>query len=107
MQPSYTYSASVIRWVDGDTVDLRVDVGFYIFHESRFRLLGINTPERGEEGWAEATLYAGSLAPQGSPVVIRTTKADKYGRFLADVYANGVSVNTALLEAKLAQPYNP
>ncbi|MHC1610385.1 MAG: thermonuclease family protein [Candidatus Methanospirareceae archaeon] len=45
MQPEYIYKAKLERVVDGDTVDLIVDVGFYISVHQRFRLKGIDTPE--------------------------------------------------------------
>ncbi|GAG20500.1 unnamed protein product, partial [marine sediment metagenome] len=41
----YTYRAKLDRVVDGDTVDLFVDLGFNICIKDRFRLLGIDTPE--------------------------------------------------------------
>jgi len=41
----FCYSAKVKRVVDGDTVDLLVDLGFDIHHKIRVRLYGINTPE--------------------------------------------------------------
>lgn len=107
MQPSYTYRANVIRWVDGDTVDLRVDCGFYLWWEGRFRLYGINTPERGHPNYTEATAYAAGMAPIGSPLVVRTYHADKYGRFLADLYVGETNVNAALINVGLAVPYYP
>ena len=41
----YTYHAEVLRVVDGDTVDVLIDVGFSTFRKERVRLYGINTPE--------------------------------------------------------------
>jgi len=41
----HEYSAKVERWVDGDTVDLDIDLGFDIRYNQRVRLYGINTPE--------------------------------------------------------------
>lgn len=53
-QPAYTYRATVTRWGDGDTVDLAVDAGFDVTVNTRFRLHGIDTPERGNEGYNAA-----------------------------------------------------
>jgi len=81
----YEYRANVDRWVDGDTVDMVVDLGFRITTHQRFRLLGVDTPERGEVGYLEARQLAEGIYPPGSTVVIRTEKplvGDKYGRYL-------------------------
>lgn len=103
----YEYSATVTRWVDGDTVDLRVDLGFRLFAETRFRLYGIDTPERGHTNYTEATALANELAPPGATVTIRTYKdADKYGRWLADILtATEDNVNNALIASGYAKPY--
>lgn len=96
----FVYSATVVRWIDGDTVWLKVDLGFRFSAELDFRLTGINTPERGKPGWAEATARAQQLAPANSPVTIQSRKApDKYGRYLADIWNyNGQHVNQVLVE---------
>lgn len=103
----YQYSATVIRWVDGDTVDLRVDLGFKMWAETRFRLLGIDTPERGQANWAEARKFAESLAPAGHAVKIATKRdGDKYGRWLVEITLDdGSTVNGQLLASGLAVPY--
>ena len=41
----YNYKAKVVRVVDGDTVDLKVDLGFHISANERFRIKDIDTPE--------------------------------------------------------------
>lgn len=105
----YTYDATVGRWVDGDTVDLIVDLGFNVKLCHRFRLLDINTPERGRDGWQEATDRVNAIAPQGWPVRIQTFPPglDKYGRYLAVVSVSDHtrSINEILLEEGLAVPY--
>lgn len=102
-----TYQANVVRWVDGDTVDLDVDLGFHMHGLLRFRLLGINTPERGRPGWAEATARANELAPVGVHVLAVSLKdGDKYGRWLAQVVLDdGRTVNQVLLSEGLAVAY--
>jgi micrococcal nuclease len=84
----YEYRVTeVIRVVDGDTVDLRLDLGFHLSTALRFRILGLDTPERGQPGWAEATEYTRVyLATFPQPLKVRTEKADSFGRWLADVY---------------------
>lgn len=99
----------MVRWIDGDSAILRVDLGFHLWMETRFRLVGIDTPERGRPGAAEATALVNELAPPGAAVVIDSRPAaDKYGRWLATVRTvGGVVVNTALLERGMARPYDP
>lgn len=105
----YTYRATVDRWVDGDTVDMLVDLGFRMTTHQRFRLLGdaetpiIDTPERGEPRYAEARQVAESVHPPGAAVVIVTEKplsGDKYGRYLVLL----PEVNAALRAAGLVKP---
>ena len=45
MEPAYRYRAKLVRVVDGDTIDLDIDLGFYIRITERVRLEGVNTPE--------------------------------------------------------------
>jgi len=106
----YEYHAEVVRWVDGDTVDLAVDLGFGVSKADRFRLYGIDTPERGEPGHNEATAFCMGAAPAGSLVTIQSLKPlsqDKYGRWLAMLtpITTSTSVNDALVVAGLARPY--
>jgi micrococcal nuclease len=85
----YEYRAKVDRVVDGDTVDFIVDLGFHINIKIRGRLIGVNTPERGEEDWAKATLMCKQLLAGVSDlddtVIIRTNKTGKYGRWLVEI----------------------
>lgn len=103
-----TYPATIRRWVDGDTVDLDVDLGFHMHALLRFRLQGVNTPERGEPGWAEATAYCNGLAPAGTHVMASTLKdGDKYGRWLTIIRIPDMelSVNARLLEDGMAEAW--
>lgn len=104
--PNYTYRATVVRWVDGDTVWLTVDVGFRITTTNDFRSYGINTPERGQLGYEEATARCNELAPAGSDVFITTYKnPDKYGRWLAKVFVGEININQTLINEGLAVSY--
>lgn len=78
----YTYQATVLRWVDGDTVQMRVDLGFAISAVYKFRVLGVDTPERGDPNYAEAKKCSEAVLPVGTTLTITTHKADKYGRWL-------------------------
>ena len=103
----YNYSATIIRWIDGDTVDMHVDLGFRTMVETRFRLFGIDTPERGQQNYREATALANQLAPVGSTLQISTYKdPDKYGRWLVDIFtADEHTVSETLLASGYAKPY--
>lgn len=107
----YQYAATVVRAVDGDTVDLDVALGFRISNRDRFRLTGINAPERGQLGWAEATAALATMIPAGSVVAIQThhpttrDPKDKYGRWLATVFFNGADINQAMVDQGHAVEY--
>jgi micrococcal nuclease len=86
--------------VDGDTIDVVIDLGFDILFASRVRLAGIDTPESRTTDKAEKVLgleakeYLKKQLKDAKSVVIRTEKmnsSEKYGRILGWVYVNGES----------------
>ena len=88
----YIYKAELIRVVDGDTVDLMIDLGFDTSRKERFRLYGIDAPEMNTAEGKEAKAWLiGVLGPYGA-IYVQTiqlstkAKRDKYGRFLAVLY---------------------
>jgi len=100
----------VVRWIDGDTVVLNVDLGFKIWSAQTFRLARINTPEKGKPGYAEAVNRVNQLAPVGSIVAIDCVGLDKYGRWVAEVFVPNalgmnISVNQTLISENLAVVY--
>ena len=110
----YTYEASLLKVVDGDTVDLRSDLGFKVFTEQRFRLAGINTPELHSKDAKEKTAakaamdYLTGLLGQ-LPLTVKTSldKQEKYGRFLAQITNGaGTAVNEEMVKAGHAKPYD-
>ena len=99
----YEYEATVRRWVDGDTVDVDIDLGFgLIYSNQRIRLYGIDAPEQRTRDLVEkerglaATAYVNEQAPVGSKVVIKTYKDDKYGRILGEIFVDDKNLNTLL-----------
>ena len=109
----YEYEATVRRWVDGDTVDVDIDLGFgLIYANQRLRLYGIDAPEQRtrdldekERGLA-ATAYVNEVAPVGSKVTIITYKEGKYGRILAEVFLEDrTNLNSLLTEVGHAERY--
>lgn len=108
----YTYRGSVARVIDGDTMEINIDLGFHISVRRTFRLYGINTAEKisgeaGEPG-KKAENFVRELV-EGKAVIVQTfrDKLEKYGRYLAEVFAVGdnFSVNKRLLAAGLAVEY--
>jgi micrococcal nuclease len=115
----YTYRATPVKIVDGDTCDLDIDLGFYThLVTQRFRLYGINAPELHSKKAKEralalkARLRVAELLPFGQNVTIESLKAtperEKYGRWLAIIVnADGINVNDTLVAEGLAVPYFP
>ncbi len=116
----FQYSANVVRVVDGDTAYFDIDLGFQIRMTIDVRFRGINTPEtRGasREAGLKSKAYVEAALPVGSLVIVNTYKAEKYGRYLAEVYylpgaktrdevlAKGKLLNKELLDKGLAVPY--
>jgi micrococcal nuclease len=92
------YVRKVENVVDGDTIDVLIDLGFDILFQSRVRLAGIDTPESRTSDKAEKVLgleskeYLKKYLKDAKSVVIKTEKMDsseKYGRILGWVYVNG------------------
>lgn len=107
----YTYNAKVIRVIDGDTVVLNVDLGFRTWHESPFRLFGIDAPEINRVGLEgeNARDFLMAALPVGLSVTVKTEKsADKYGRWLATIWKGELeaSINTQMIEAGHAVFYD-
>ena len=89
----YEYKARVHRIIDGDTVDVVIDLGFEMTTRQRIRLYGIDTPEtrtrdleekkRGKA--AKARLYELINGCKNRELIIKTTKRGKYGRILGSL----------------------
>ena len=110
------YVRKVENVVDGDTIDVLIDLGFDILFQSRVRLAGIDTPESRTKDLAEKALgleakeYLKKALKDAKSVVIKTEKMDsseKYGRILGWVYINGdtVSLNDMMINDGYAWGY--
>jgi micrococcal nuclease len=105
----YVYSARLIKVVDGDTLDLLVDLGFSIHLKQRVRLLGVNCPEHGTIEGNDATAYTQAWITQYGPdLILRTIldKTEKYGRVLGTVMAGPRILNDDLVTSGHAVGYN-
>jgi len=106
----------VTNVVDGDTIDVDIDLGFDISFSSRVRLAGIDTPESRTTDKAEKVLgleakeYLKSKIKDAKDVIIKTEKMDsseKYGRILGWVFLDGskVSINEQMIADGYAWGY--
>jgi micrococcal nuclease len=106
----------VLKVVDGDTIDVDIDLGFDISFTSRVRLAGIDTPESRTTDKMEKVLglevkkKLGELIASAQTIVIKTEKmnsSEKYGRILGWLYLDGAeeSVNEALIAGGYAWGY--
>lgn len=106
----YIRRATVLRVVDGDTLDVEVDLGFDISHKMRLRLDGIDAPERYTAGGKIATNWLLERLTSRVQIVIKTKKdkQEKFGRYLAEVFLLGdsVSLNAQMMQADLAKEYH-
>jgi micrococcal nuclease len=101
----FTYNAIVERVIDGDTVDVHIDLGFDIWHSVRLRLSGLDAPEMATDAGKTAKRFVKD-ALEGESVTITTSKTDKYGRYLAEIFVRGNSFNKSLLDLGFAVPYD-
>ena len=83
---------TVSQVIDGDTIHA---------NPYKIRLSLTNTPERGEEGFTEATAFTKNLCPVGSTILVDQDDLqhyDSYGRLLGKVICDGKNLNSELLE---------
>lgn len=94
----------VVRVIDGDTIEgeffkkiLEVEVRFKV----HFRFMGIDAPEKNKAATKEAGLASMEYLKQrieGKKVKVKVLDKDKYGRWLAYVFFEGVNINDELVE---------
>ena len=112
----YQYKAIITKVIDGDTVDVDIDLGFEVWLKNqRIRLYGIDTPESRTSDKVEKIF--GNLAknkvlefcPVGSEIILQTKTDDsrgKYGRILGELITkNGLNVNEYFIENNYAVAY--
>jgi len=104
----------VTKIVDGDTIDVLLDMGFDILYQQRVRLFGIDTPEsrtRDKEEKKYGLLSKYFLKAElslGKKITVKTYKGDetgKFGRILGDIWIDGKSVNQKMCDMGYAVPY--
>lgn len=101
----YEYPVKVLRVVDGDTVDVDIDLGFGVWmRKQRIRMLGIDTPESRTRDKEEkvyglaAKAFLKEALKQG-PVTLRTVKdgKGKFGRILGEFIVNNININEFMI----------
>jgi micrococcal nuclease len=109
----YEYKISnVLKIVDGDTVDLSLDLGFYVTVVQRIRLDGVDTPEVHSKDIQEKTLaqeakqFVTKWFEENKELTIKTKKDDKYGRMLGEIYCKDKSLNKILVDMGYGWEYD-
>ena len=107
----YIYTAKITNVVDGDTVDMIVDLGFNTYVKERFRLARIDTAEINSKIEDERVLAQDAKSWMSNflnkEVIFKSVKKDKYGRYLAELFLpnEDTSLNQQLLNLGLAKLY--
>ena len=115
----YEYKCKILRVVDGDTVDVDIDLGFGVWmHKERVRMMGIDTPESRTRDKVEKAFGLASkarlkeLLPIGSMSVLKTEidrsgedKKGKFGRILGDFIVDGKRCTEILIQEGYAVLY--
>jgi len=112
----YEYRATLDRVVDGDTIDVIMDLGFGVYSKQRIRLAVIDCPEMNSSDESQRALAKQAkefveqlIAKHGTELVIRTAKSDKYGRYIGYVRFyddHQISIHEELLKSGLAAVYS-
>ena len=109
----YEYKVkNVLRVVDGDTVDIEIDLGFDLTKKERVRVGGVDTPEKRTRNKNEkllgydATHFAEEWFGEGGTIVVKTSKDGKYGRMIGYFWRDDVCLNDQLIEQGYAWAYD-
>jgi micrococcal nuclease len=104
----------VTKVVDGDTIDVVIDMGFDILFKSRVRLFGIDTPESRTRDLTEKKFglmskkYLQDRLKNAKKITIKTHKGEetgKFGRILGEIFCDGENVNQAMCNEGHAVAY--
>ena len=109
----YEYKCEIDRVVDGDTVDVIIDCGFFIFHKARVRMYGIDTPEsrtRDKDEKARGLMskdFLSNMLKKGD-VIIKTKKdkKGKFGRILGELHVGDTNINQLMIHGFYAVSYD-
>lgn len=111
----HNYAAVVERVIDGDTLAVRIDLGFDTWRTEKVRLRGIDAPEMKTAAGKKSKAFVVKQLAKAGQVVVRTYKTDVYGRYVGDVFYDwssddqdaifdqGQFLNQRLLDAGMAE----
>ena len=109
----YEYKVSEVnRVVDGDTIDITIDVGFGLFKRERVRVAGIDTPEsrtrdKKEKQYGLAAKYfLEGLLNSCDNLIVKTEKDGKYGRMLGWLHCGDLNINQHMIDEGYAWSYD-
>ena len=105
---NYEYESKVKKIIDGDTVQLRVDLGFSIFTDITIRLARINAPEiKGETYFdgLESKEYLSKIIPVGTEIILKCDGRDKFGRWIGELYKDNENINDMMINSNHAKLY--
>lgn len=101
-----TYKVRVLGVYDGDTFTGEVDLGFHVKIVQKFRLAGIDTPElKGalKASGEESRAFTAVRLDTAKEVLVKTSKTEKYGRYVATVFYDGTNLNDELVKSGMAK----
>lgn len=104
----FNWTATVLKIVDGDTAYLDIDLGCKVHLKTNCRFDGINAPETGTPGAAEAKAFVAEWMPVGSVVFVDSKMLDKYDRpvvVIRKTETSKESLNQIMLDKGLAKVY--
>ena len=111
----YEYAIKeIVKVVDGDTIDIVIDLGFNLSKKERVRLAGIDSPESRTKDLEEKELGLESKEflkrrledGKASGLRVKTEKDGKYGRMLGWIYCGETNVNTEMVDRGYAWFYS-
>lgn len=111
----FAFELPIVKVVDGDTISTKIMSMPRTLQDYKIRVVGIDTPEKGKLAKCEkeaalglqATKFTKDFIGKEKVMNVDNCKHDKYGgRIDCDVFINGKSLSKALIDAKLAKPYD-
>jgi micrococcal nuclease len=110
----FRYNATVLRVIDGDTIDAMIDLGFSTWKKIRIRFYGINTPEsrtrdleEKKRGLAAKDRVVEALEANDGKFVLQSHGVGKFGRCLGEIFINDdeISLQQMLINEGHGVPY--
>ena len=112
MKNIYEYTVNVVKVVDGDTVDVDIDLGFgMVYKKQRVRMLGIDTPESRTRDLTEKKFGKASkkhlkkLLEEAESITLISHDKGKFGRILGELFINDISINQKMIDDHHAVDY--